>query len=207
MTKLISFEGGEGVGKTTQIALLKKHLETAGHEVVAVREPGGTRLSEKIRELVLSPEYKEIGFTTEVLLFQAARAQIYAEIVLPSLRAGQIVLMDRTRDSSVVYQGMVRGFGMEAIESLNEISTQHTTPGLTLLLDYDPEKGLQRRAQTGEQNRLDLEKLDFHRKVRDTYLELAHKDTIGRWQVIDGSKSVREVEEEIGGIVQQFLAQ
>ena len=123
---LITFEGGEGGGKTTQIVRLRDRLSKVGKDIVVLREPGGTTISEQIREVVLSAKNVGIAYTTEVLLFQAARAQIYREIVLPSLAAGKVVLMDRSRDSSVVYQGMVRGFGKEMIENLNAISTKET---------------------------------------------------------------------------------
>ncbi|HWS24017.1 MAG TPA: dTMP kinase, partial [Anaerolineales bacterium] len=124
---LISFEGGEGGGKTVQIKRLRDRLyQEYERESVILREPGGTVISEQIRQVLLNPENTGMAYTAEVLLFQAARAQIYREIVLPSLESGKIVLMDRTRDSSVVYQGMVRGFGVELIEQLNDISTKKT---------------------------------------------------------------------------------
>ncbi len=194
---LITFEGGEGGGKTTQIVRLRDKLTKAGHDVVVLREPGGTVISEQIREVVLSAKNAGIAYTTEVLLFQAARAQIYREIVLPSLKAGKIVLIDRSRDSSVVYQGMVRGFGKDLIEQLNEISTKNTYPDLTILLDISVEEGLQRRADSGTSNRLDMEDTDFHQKVRDAYLQLAKEDSAHRWVVIDANKSIDEVDEEI----------
>jgi dTMP kinase len=171
---LISFEGGEGGGKTVQIKRLKDRLYTeAGRESVVLREPGGTVISEQIREVLLNPDNVGMAYTTEVLLFQAARAQIYREIVLPSLEAGKIVLFDRTRDSSVVYQGVVRGFGVELIDQLNDISTQKTTPNLTFLMDVPVELGLARRNGSGKMDRLDMEKTDFHEKVRRAYLDLA----------------------------------
>jgi dTMP kinase len=202
---LISFEGGEGGGKSTQIVRLRDRLTKAGKDVIAVREPGGTAVGEQIREVVLSSKNLGIAFTTEVLLFQAARAQIYREVVLPSLKAGKIVLMDRTRDSSVVYQGVVRKFGKELIDQLNTISTQDTYPDLTLLLDIDVEKGLARRNQTGDVNRLDMEAKDFHQQVREAYLALAQEDQTGRWKVIDAEKSLEEVETAIWENVSQKL--
>jgi len=194
---LITLEGGEGGGKTTQSYLLRTKLIAAGHDVVVLREPGGTQISEQIREVVLNKHNSSMAYTTEVLLFQAARAQIYREIVIPSIQAGKIVLMDRSRDSSVVYQGMVRGFGREMIEKLNDISTNQTIPNLTLLLDVPAEKGLARRAKTGKMDRLDMENLDFHKKVRTAYLRLAKEDQSGRWQVIDASQTLEIVEEKI----------
>lgn len=203
---LITLEGGEGGGKTTQIVRLRDSLTKAGKDVVVLREPGGTVISEQIREVVLSAKNVGIAFTTEVLLFQAARAQIYREIVLPSLEAGKIVIMDRSRDSSVVYQGMVRGFGKDMVEQLNDVSTKKTYPDITLLLDVDIETGLKRREDSGSMNRLDMEASDFHQKVRDAYLELAKEDSAGRWQVIDASQSIDEVEAEIWRVVSSKLS-
>ncbi len=190
---LITFEGGEGGGKTTQVARLKEKLEAAGKEVVSLREPGGTVISEQIRELVLSVKNAGMADTTEVLLFQAARAQIYSEVVLPALAAGKVVVMDRSRDSSVVYQGMVRGFGKDMIDQLNDISTQKTYPNLTLLLDIDSKVGLQRTEEVGGVDRIAAEDASFHEKVRNAYLELAKTDTTGRWKVIDAAQTLDEV--------------
>lgn len=200
MTKkgmLISFEGGEGGGKTTQIVRIRERLSQAGHDVIAVREPGGTAVGEQIREVVLSSKNSGISFTAEVLLFQAARAQIYREIVIPSLKAGKVVLMDRTRDSSVVYQGVVRKFGKELIDQLNNISTQNTYPDLTFLLDVPVEMGLDRRSKAGEVNRLDMEAKDFHQQVRDAYLDLAKTDSSGRWIIVDATQPIEKVEAEL----------
>ncbi len=194
---LITFEGGEGGGKTTQIVRLRDSLTKAGCDVVVLREPGGTVISEQIREVVLSSKNIGMAFTTEVLLFQAARAQIYREIVLPSLEAEKIVLMDRSRDSSVVYQGLVRGFGEDLIEQLNNISTKETYPNMTLLLDVDVSRGLERRANTGEVNRLDMEAKQFHQQVREAYLSLAKKDSGNRWIIIDANKKIEQVEKAI----------
>ncbi|MCB9801971.1 MAG: dTMP kinase [Pseudomonadales bacterium] len=204
---LITFEGGEGGGKTTQIVRLRERLTSIGKDVVVLREPGGTVISDQIREVVLSSKNVGIAYTTEVLLFQAARAQIYREIVLPSLDAGKVVLMDRSRDSSVVYQGIVRGFGQEMIEQLNDISTKKTTPDITFLLDLPVDVGLKRREESGKIDRLDMEAKEFHQKVRDGYLELARRDTSGRWHVIDASKSLETVEEEIWSTLQNYLAE
>ena len=208
---LITFEGGEGGGKTTQIVQLRERLTQAGKDVVVLREPGGTMISEQIREVLLSTKNVGMAFTTEVLLFQAARAQIYRELVLPSLAAGKVVLMDRSRDSSVVYQGMVRGFGIDLIDQLNGISTKNTYPDLTLLLDVEVEEGLDRRAATDKMDRLDLEAKDFHEKVRKAYLELAQsekkskKTDSNRWVVIDANQSLEKVAEEVWQTVSGVL--
>lgn len=202
---LITLEGGEGGGKTTQIVRLRDSLTKAGKDVVVLREPGGTVISEQIREVVLSAKNVGIAFTTEVLLFQAARAQIYREIVLPSMEAGKVVIIDRSRDSSVVYQGIVRGFGKDLIEQLNDISTKNTYPNLTLLLDVEVETGLKRRESAGAMNRLDMEATEFHNKVRAAYLELANADTAGRWQIIDAAKSIDEVEKVIWKVISEKM--
>jgi dTMP kinase len=202
---LITFEGGEGGGKTTQVAALKARLIKAGEDVVVLREPGGTVISEQIREVVLSAKNAGITYTTEVMLFQAARAQIYGEIVLPSLAAGKVVVMDRSRDSSVVYQGIVRGFGKDLIDQLNNISTQKTYPNLTILLDIEPKVGLQRQADAGGNNRFELENVSFHQDVRAAYLQLAQEDTTGRWKVIDASQALDKVAQEIWSEVAQGL--
>ena len=194
---LISFEGGEGAGKSVQIKRLRDSLYACGKDVIVLREPGGTVISEQIREVVLSAKNIGIAYTTEVLLFQAARAQLYREIVLPSLKSGKVVLMDRTRDSSVVYQGMVRGFGVELIEQLNNISTQETYPDITFLLDVTPDIGLERRVQDGKMDRIDMEAKDFHEKVRQAYLQVAEIDTSDRWHVLDASQSIEEIEEMV----------
>lgn len=207
---LITLEGGEGGGKTTQIVRLKDRLVAEGKDVIVLREPGGTMISEQIREVVLSTKNVGMSFTTEVLLFQAARAQIYREIVLPSLELGKVVIMDRSRDSSVVYQGMVRGFGVDLIEQLNDISTKKTCADLTFLLDVPVETGLQRRVDSGKVDRLDMEANDFHEKVRSSYLTLAKKDIKkngdkARWRIIDASIGIEEVEEELWKEVSSFL--
>ncbi len=191
---LLTLEGGEGGGKTTQIVRLRDRLTKAGKDVVVLCEPGGTAISEQIRDVALSAKNIGIAFTTEVLLFQAARAQIYREIVLPSLEAGKIVIMDRSRDSSVVYQGMVRGFGKDMIEKLNDFSTKKTVPDATFLLDLPAEIGLQRRVKSGKVDRLDMEGTQFHVKVREAYLTLANENAGNRWHVIDASKTLEEVE-------------
>ncbi|PWU23219.1 dTMP kinase [Candidatus Cerribacteria bacterium 'Amazon FNV 2010 28 9'] len=202
---LISFEGGEGGGKSTQIVRLREHMTSEGFDIVVLREPGGTAISEQIRDVVLSAKNIGIAYTTEVLLFQAARAQLYREIVLPSLEAGKVVIMDRTRDSSVVYQGMVRGFGKELIEQLNNISTKDTYPDLTFFLDVDVTTGLQRQNDAGGNNRMEMENLEFHKKVRDAYVQLARENSENRWVTIDANKSIDAVEKTIWEKVQTAL--
>lgn len=203
---LLVLEGGEGGGKTTQVARLAKHLKKLGKNIITVREPGGTVVSEQIREVVLSA--KNLGLvkdTTEVLLFMAARAQIYREVVIPALKAGKIVLMDRTRDSSVVYQGIVRGFGRKLIEQLNDLATKKVVPDLTALLDVPVAIGLARRNGSGKVDRLDMQNGGFHTKVRNAYLLLAKENKGKRWVVINAKKPVEKVEEAIWQVVAKKL--
>lgn len=201
----ISFEGGEGGGKSVQIVRLREKLEEAGKKIVLTREPGGTVISEQIREVVLSKKNLDMAYTTEVLLYQAARAQVYRELIIPALEMNKWVLADRTSDSSVVYQGMVRGFGVETINDLNDLSTKKTYPNLTFLLDVSVEVGLGRRNGSGKMDRLDMESKGFHEKVRQSYLKLAKEDKSGRWVVIDASGTIEEIAGEIWKAVQDKL--
>jgi len=198
----ISFEGGEGAGKSVQIIRLREKLEELGKKIVLTREPGGTVISEQIREVVLSNKNIGMAYTTEVLLFQAARAQVYRELILPSLETGKWVLADRTSDSSIVYQGVVRDFGVEIIRELNGLSTKDTYPDITFLLDVPVEIGLARRAGTDKNDRLDLESREFHEKVRAAYLDLAKQEK-KRFVVIDASRSIEEVAEDIWEVVEK----
>ncbi len=202
---LITFEGGEGGGKTTQSVRLRNRLSKAGRDVIVLREPGGTVISEQIRKVVLSQGNTSMAFTTEVLLFQAARAQIYREIVIPSLKAGKVVIMDRSRDSSVVYQGIVRGFGKDLIEQLNDLSTDNIYPNLTILLDLPVDVGLRRKEDSGEINRLDMEADGFHQKVKKAYLQLVKEDKSNRWVVINAENDLDTVESEIWKVVSKKL--
>ena len=200
---LISFEGGEGAGKTVQIKRLRDRLTKEGRDVVVAREPGGTVISEQIREVLLSTKNVGMAYTTEVLLFMAARAQIYRELVNPSLKAGKVVLADRGRDSSTVYQGIVRGFGETLVEKLNDLATQETYPDVTFLLDVPVSVGIKRRNLTEKMDRLDMETEEFHKSVRRAYLKLAEKDDNKRWVVIDGEKRIDEIADEIWEVLRQ----
>lgn len=203
---LISFEGAEGAGKTVQSKLLSDALVARGKQTILLREPGGTPVSEQIREVVLSTKNAGITDTTEVLLFQAARAQLYGEIVLPAIKTGKIVIMDRTRDSSLVYQGIVRGVGAEMIEQLNDISTSKTFPDLTFLLDVPVDVGLARVAKSRKLDRIESLSHDFHQKVRDTYKNIATKNDHNRWTMIDATQSMDVVAEKIWDVVAKRLS-
>ncbi|SFS94703.1 MULTISPECIES: dTMP kinase [unclassified Paenibacillus] len=192
--KFITFEGGEGSGKTTMIKKLSAHLEDKKIPYLITREPGGIDIAEKIRSIILNPEHTTMDARTEALLYAAARRQHLAEKVIPALQNGVMVLSDRFVDSSLAYQGYARGLGMEEVRSINEFATDHLSPDLTLYFDITPEQGLARIAanQGREVNRLDMENLSFHDKVREGYLILAKQDP-DRIQIIDASLSQEEV--------------
>ena len=175
---LISLEGPEGAGKTSVLEALIPVLEDRGVEVLTTREPGGVLIGEKIREVILDPSHTEMDPKTELLLYIASRRQHLVEKVLPALAAGKLVIMDRFIDSSVAYQGFGRGLDIDAIDWLNEFATDGLKPDLTLYFDIEVEEGLARIAANSnrEVNRLDMEGLDLHRKVRQGYLSLIERE-------------------------------
>ena len=190
----ITIEGPEGSGKTTATNKVIEELVKRGYDVVRTREPGGTPISEQIRNVILDKENTAMDPRTEALLYAAARRQHLVEKVWPLTREGKIVVCDRYIDSSLAYQGGARGLGIQNIIDINMFATENTWPDLTLLFDIEPELGLARISANAsrEVNRLDLEKLEFHKKVRETFLELA-KSQPNRFVVIDASKSQEEV--------------
>ncbi|WP_181351113.1 dTMP kinase [Thalassobacillus sp. CUG 92003] len=191
----ITFEGGEGAGKTSMLKALQHRLTEEGYPVLATREPGGIEIAEKIRHIVLNPEHKSMDARTEALLYAAARRQHLVEKIIPALEKGQIVLCDRFVDSSLVYQGYARGLGLDEVFKINEFAIEGCMPDLTLFFDINPEDGLERiSANKGrEQNRLDLEHLDFHKKVYEAYQKLIERFP-ERIQVIDASAPIEQVE-------------
>lgn len=202
----ITVEGPEGAGKSTVLAVLAERLEEDGVPVVITREPGGIKIAEQIREVILHTENTEMDERTEALLYAAARRQHLVEKVLPALREGKVVLCDRFIDSSLAYQGKGRGIGMDAIEEINAFAIEDHMPDLTLYFDIEPEEGLKRINQHKgrEVNRLDLESVGFHHKVREGYLELVNKYP-NRIQVVDASRSVTAVADAAYDIVKGFL--
>ena len=192
----ITLEGPEGSGKTTAVEAAVKKLQDMGYEVVRTREPGGTPISEQIRNVILDKANTAMDARTEALLYAASRRQHLVEKVWPALKEGKIVICDRYLDSSLAYQGGARGLGIENILNINLFATENTWPDLTLLFDIKPEIGLARIASNSnrEVNRLDLEKLDFHNKVRNTFLELA-KRYPDRYVIIDASQDREHVAE------------
>lgn len=203
---LVTFEGGEGSGKTSVIEEIVDWLRFKGIEVANYREPGGTKIGEEIRNILHDTNNREMSPKTEALLYQAARAQLYEEKIFPRLKEGGIVLLDRSIDSSTVYQGDGRGLGEEIIEQLNEFSTDGFKPDLTILLDIEPEIGLKRRVEgKGEMNRLDLENLEFHKDVRKAYQLIARDNIDGRWRVVDAREPFEEVLERVKTLLEEEL--
>lgn len=199
---IISLEGGEGAGKTTILNLLIEWLEKQKIDYLTTREPGGVKISEKIRDLLLDQEHTEMDARTEALLFAAARRQHLVQKVLPALEANKVVIFDRYVDSSLVYQGHVRGISIEEVYKLNEFAIEGILPDVTLYFDLDPKIGLQRIAEGNrEVNRLDLEHFSFHEKVREGYLLL--KDRFDRFKVIDASLSIEEVFNQVKEEIQK----
>lgn len=200
----ITFEGGEGSGKTTQIAHLAKRLEALGFEVVTTLEPGGTPLGKRIRRYLVSDSDDVPTPVSELLLYAADRAHHVEKKIRPALESGKVVLCDRFADATVAYQGYGRELGLELISSLNEVAMQGVVPTRTLLIDMDPAVGvrrsLERQAGDGvaEESRFESEAAKFHRSVREGYLSIARKEP-GRVRQIDGAGTVEEVEAAIWG--------
>jgi len=199
---LLSFEGSEGCGKSTQIRLLKERLEKSGREVVVLREPGGTEIGESIRHLLQhAKEGHAMTTETELLLFAASRAQIVREKIRPLLEAGAFVILDRFLDSTTVYQGHARGLPLDAVNAINRFAIGGTLPRLTLLLDLDTQTAWQRIHATGrELDRMESQPPEFFEKVRQGYLQLAAAEP-DRIKVIDASASPEEVHEVIWSLL------
>ena len=169
----ITMEGPDGSGKSTQIALLREYLEKEGYEVLITREPGGNTISEAIREIILNKDFTEMSSITEMLLYAAARAQLIDQIVGPALESGQAVISDRFVDSSLVYQGIARGIGVEKVYEVNSLAIGKYMPDVTFLLDLPAEVGISRKKDQKELDRMELESLEFHKKVAQGYRDMA----------------------------------
>lgn len=193
MPLFITFEGGEGAGKTTLIERFKSELTQAGYSVVVTREPGGSRLGETVRELLLNKEKNLlIGAKAELLLFLAARAEHVEEVIKPSLLEDKIVLCDRFNDSSIAYQGFARGLGMDDVEALCNFATDGLMPGITFFLDVDPSVGMERISKRSKPDRIEALKNNFHAHVREAFLALSVKYP-QRIKVLDAHKSAEQV--------------
>ena len=205
----ITIEGPEGAGKTTIIEMLLEKLESEGYPIMKTREPGGIEISEQIRSVILNKNNTAMDGRTEALLYAAARRQHLVEKVLPAIEQGFIVLCDRFIDSSLAYQGFARGIGMDEVYSINRFAIDNRMPDATLYFDIDPEIGMKRinEHKGREVNRLDLENLEFHRKVREGYQLLSRKYS-NRIIEIDASQPLQKVYEiavsKIRSIIQDF---
>lgn len=195
----ITFEGCEGSGKTTQAEYLFSHLQDSGYECLLTHEPGGTVLSEKIREILLHASHTTMKPLTELFLYLASRAQHTEEVILPALRKGWVVISDRYADSSLAYQGIARELPTELVLQLNEVATKKTTPDLTFLIDIEPETGLDRLEG---KDRIENEELNFHARVRDAYLKIAAMDN-ERIRIITGNRKKKDIFSEILKIINQ----
>ena len=206
MSLFITFEGGEGCGKSTVLSIINKRLIEEGYQTVVTREPGGTPIAEQIRNVILDKANTAMDPRTEALLYAASRRQHLVEKIWPALKEGKLILCDRYLDSSLAYQGGARNLGIDNVLNVNRFATEDTYPDLTLLFDLEPELGLKRIAANAsrEVNRLDLEKLEFHAEVRQTFQEIA-KRFPDRFVIVDASKSLEEVCENVYQIIKSRL--
>ena len=205
MARFITFEGVEGCGQTTQSALRQGRLRAAGMEVLVTREPGGTVIAEAIRAILLDPQHESMGETAELLLYGAARAQHVHERIRPALERGAVVLCDRFADSTTAYQGAGRGLDRRTLATIHDIATNGLAPGLTILLDLEPEVGLARARSRGRADRLEREALAFHERVRAGYLAIA-AEAPERVVVFDATRNIEALAAEIGETVMARLA-
>lgn len=198
----ITIEGVEGVGKSTNIETAKTFLEKRNIEFLVTREPGGTELAEKIRELLLQEHKEPMAELTELLLVFSARAQHLEQVIKPALASGVCVICDRFTDATYAYQGGGRGLSQEVIAELETLVQGELRPDLTIILDLDPKIGLQRAANRGELDRFEKEKLTFFKDVRSTYLELASNNP-QRYEVLDAAKSMDEVASDLTAVLEE----
>ncbi|MBY0357066.1 MAG: dTMP kinase [Candidatus Obscuribacterales bacterium] len=198
----ITLEGPEGAGKTTQLKLLSKYLQDENIDHVITRDPGGTSLGKPIRRILLSAE-SVIGPVTELLLYEADRAQNVSEIIIPALEAGKVVFCDRFTDSTIAYQGYGRSIDLKLIDMLNSVASQGLVPKRTILFDIESSAGLARLHPSGH-DRLEREAIEFHQKVRHGYLELAQANP-ERWRIIDAAMPMSKVQEDLKNLVMEAL--
>jgi dTMP kinase len=207
MGLFITLEGPEGGGKTTHARLLAAWLAKAGYDVLTTREPGGTRIGDVVRTLLLDPIYEGIRPQTEFLLFSAARAQLVGEIIRPHLETGGIVVCDRFADSSLAYQGYGRQLDHDTLRTITSFATGSLLPDLTLCLDLPVTEGFRRKQDGGLGNpdRLEQERLEFHERVRQGYLAMAKAEP-DRWAILDAAQTTEAVQEQIHARVSNRLA-
>ena len=200
--RLIALEGPDGSGKTTQIQLLENHLKEAGYEVVRTREPGGTLISEKIRGIILDNDNSSMSYMCEALLYAASRAQLVNEVIKPALNLGKIVICDRFVYSSMVYQGVGRGLGMDRIKSINEAALDGLEADLIFMITIPYEEGLKRKKMQKTLDRLENSGNEFHKKVFEGYIDICKK--YGKIEVIDGNRGVDEIHKDIISIIKKI---
>ena len=199
----ITFEGGDGSGKSTQIGILRDRLKEAGYDVILTREPGGTQISEKIRDLILDPDNSEMDDMTEAMLYAAARSQLVRQLIKPALSEGKVVICDRFVDSSIAYQAYGRGLG-DAVDVINTYAVDDCMPDLTILLKLDPKRGSTRIAGR-EHDRIEQASDEFHRKVYEGYLKLEEMYP-ERILGIDAAGTIGEIADEISRRVNEIMA-
>ena len=202
--QFITIEGTEGVGKSTNINFIEKCLKAANKELIITREPGGTVLGEKLRNILLDAKEQSISDDTELLLMFAARAQHLKEVILPAINSGKWVLCDRFTDSTYAYQGGGRGIDMQRIAQLEQWVQGDLRPDMTLILDLPVELGLERAGKRSTPDRFELEKYDFFNKVRDTFLSRASL-SIHRYEVIDASQTLEDVQKSIHSVIEKMI--
>lgn len=200
----ITMEGTDGAGKTTQINLLKDYLENKGFKVICTREPGGTPISEKIREIILDKNNGEMTDITEALLYAAARAQHISQVILPALNDGAVVISDRFLDSNLVYQGFARSMGDRVIKNINKYAVGSLEPDITFFLKLKPEDGIARKRKQSELDRMELENFNFHQRVYDGYVSLSRKNR-ARIKSIDALKPVDEIHNIIAEAIEKLI--
>ncbi len=194
--KFITIEGTDGAGKSTQIKMLVEYLDKKGFDVIVTREPGGTKIGEKIREIILDKENAEMDCVTEAFLYAASRAQHVKEKIIPALKEGKIVICDRFVDSSIVYQGYARGISIDFIEKINRYATEETVPDLTLFFDIVPYIGIERKKAGQDLDRIEKENIDFHMAVYEGYKKVCSENS-ERIKRINALKSVEDVHSEV----------
>lgn len=203
--RFITFEGGEGSGKTTLIELLVSELRENGYDIIQTREPGGSKIAEQIRNVILNIENTNMDYITEAYLYAASRRQHLSEVIIPALNANKIVICDRFIDSSLAYQGYARGIGIDKVYKINEYATNGLLPDLTIYIDVDPTIGLNRiKTNHRKVDRLDLEELAFHKKVREGYLEVA-KMFSERIKIIDGNRNIEDIYKDVKQLILPIL--
>ena len=200
----ITMEGTDGAGKTTQTELLRKYLEDKGFSVICVREPGGTVISEKIRSIIIDTEHKKMNARTEALLYAAARAQLVSEVIIPTLKKGDVVVCDRFIDSSIVYQGDARKLGEENVSSINFFAAEGIEPDITFFLKLEPEQSIERKKKQDKLDRIESESLYFHRKVFYGYVSLAEKFP-ERIKTIDAFADINTIHQNIVRHIENLL--